>query len=302
VNPTFELFLDPDPREAMLSREFHEIIASSDLLELHTPNGTRLAGRSWEVPSRVKEVGAVLIVHGFGEHNCRYPHVARAFTEAGLRVVAFDLRGHGQSSGRRGHITHYREYLEDLDCIASHLRLNKGWLLFGHSLGAQILWHWLARNTYAVSGAILASPWFRLSKMPSRAKILLAHALAGIAPGMRQNTGGGNAHLSSDPSFLYALPGKPLSHRVMSTQMYLECSNAGRIAGQSAAAIQTPIWMPHGGSDWLTCADATLEIAASFTQVHQKAEILPNARHELHNDAGREEYLRRATGWMLDRL
>ncbi len=46
--------------------------------------------------------GAVVIVHGLGEHSGRYEHVAQALNAAGYSVYAQDARGHGQSVGFPG--------------------------------------------------------------------------------------------------------------------------------------------------------------------------------------------------------
>ena len=42
----------------------------------------------------------VLLLHAGGEHRGVWAPVAERLTESGLRSVAYDLRGHGESSGR----------------------------------------------------------------------------------------------------------------------------------------------------------------------------------------------------------
>ena len=54
----------------------------------------------------------VCLVHGLGEHSGRYAHLATALTGAGYALLAFDLRGHGQSGGPRGHAPFYEVLLE----------------------------------------------------------------------------------------------------------------------------------------------------------------------------------------------
>ena len=44
----------------------------------------------------------VLLVHGLAEHMGRYGHVVEALTGAGFAVTAVELRGHGESEGKRG--------------------------------------------------------------------------------------------------------------------------------------------------------------------------------------------------------
>ncbi len=60
-------------------------------------DGLSLFYRKWD--SATGAVASVVIVHGLGEHSGRYVHVGKYFAEAGFRTIAFDLRGHGRSSG-----------------------------------------------------------------------------------------------------------------------------------------------------------------------------------------------------------
>src|SRR5688500_1422935 len=60
---------------------------------------TDLFERTWPVADAK---GAVVIVHGLGEHVGRYDHVAKAMNAAGYAAYAQDVRGHGQSVGFPG--------------------------------------------------------------------------------------------------------------------------------------------------------------------------------------------------------
>src|SRR5438128_9760211 len=75
-------------------------------------DGTRLFARSWTPPGAIK--ADVLLAHGMGEHSARYFHVGKFFAERGYRLCAFDMRGHGRSSGPRGYVESYGLLLDDL--------------------------------------------------------------------------------------------------------------------------------------------------------------------------------------------
>ena len=74
-------------------------------------DGLELYARGWK-PEAPKAV--VVLVHGHGEHVNRYNHVADAFTKAGYAMQGFDLRGHGQSAGQRGHTPNYESLMNDI--------------------------------------------------------------------------------------------------------------------------------------------------------------------------------------------
>lgn len=54
------------------------------------------------------------IVHGYGDHGGRYQHLQEWLAACGVASHALDLRGHGLSGGRRGYVTRWEDYLDDL--------------------------------------------------------------------------------------------------------------------------------------------------------------------------------------------
>ena len=67
--------------------------------------------QGWETEGKPKAI--VCLVHGLGEHTGRYEHVGRALNEAGYSLFGFDLRGHGQTGGPRGHFPSLDVILQD---------------------------------------------------------------------------------------------------------------------------------------------------------------------------------------------
>ena len=66
--------------------------------------------------------GVVLVTHGYAEHAGRYRELAHVIVNEGWAVLAYDVRGHGQSPGARGYIDRFDAYLEDLTAMASAAR------------------------------------------------------------------------------------------------------------------------------------------------------------------------------------
>ena len=80
---------------------------------INTEDGLNLHGQGWEPDAEVKAV--VCLLHGLGEHSGRYDHMAEAFNRAETALIAFDLRGHGRSEGRRGHAPNYTLLMSDIE-------------------------------------------------------------------------------------------------------------------------------------------------------------------------------------------
>ena len=72
----------------------------------------QLFGQSWQPEGQSRAV--VCLVHGMGEHSGRYAQVADALTQAGYVLFTFDIRGHGKSSGPRGHTPSYEALMNDI--------------------------------------------------------------------------------------------------------------------------------------------------------------------------------------------
>jgi alpha-beta hydrolase superfamily lysophospholipase len=144
------------------------------------PDGIGLYHRHWPHPDAR---GAIVLVHGLGEHLGRYEHVAPRFHAAGFDVRGTDIRGWGASEGRRSWIDSYETILDDLaDDVVAAGDLGVPVVLLGHSLGA------LKALLYTTSGRpgpdllVLSSPALR-NTLPMFQRVV-AGAIGRIASGL----------------------------------------------------------------------------------------------------------------------
>jgi acylglycerol lipase len=84
----------------------------------------------------------VLFTHGYGEHCARYHHVFAPFAAAGIRVLAYDQRGFGQTlkrSKRVGHNFGYATVLADAKFMSARVKLpGVPHFIMGHSMGGAV--------------------------------------------------------------------------------------------------------------------------------------------------------------------
>jgi pimeloyl-ACP methyl ester carboxylesterase len=100
----------------------------------------------------------VVLVHGWTEALQYWIYVIRALSERGIRVVAYDLRGHGKSEPASGGDYGLERFGEDLEavltaCVPEPQRA----VVVGHSLGAMSIVAWSANHdvTRRVGAAVL---------------------------------------------------------------------------------------------------------------------------------------------------
>jgi pimeloyl-ACP methyl ester carboxylesterase len=85
---------------------------------------------------------AVVLLHGGGRSMDDWRAVVPRLSEAGLRVVAADLRGHGRSGPG---LWSWGAAIGDLTAVIAHRRL-EGPAIVGHSLGGMVAAVWATRH------------------------------------------------------------------------------------------------------------------------------------------------------------
>ena len=253
--------------------------------------------RQWTHPASDGAGLFVRIIHGLGEHSGRYTHVMQRLSGAGFRVLAWDLRGHGHSDGRRGDVRNYSILIDDLRQIWSLVSPGPRFL-YGHSLGGQIALNFASRDHPDIAGLVITSPWLRLSFAPSRARLLVASVAARIWPTFSQNTTLVSSMLSRDLDFLKTLPDLHLVHHRLSARMYHALTAGARRAARDAAQLSCPILLLHGASDPVTSPSATEELYRSLGSADKSLIIVPQALHEIHNDLCRDTVLSHIVAWL----
>lgn len=105
----------------------------------HDIGGYRIALHYYRQPN--PEAGTVFLLHGYYDHVGIFNHATRALLHGGYSVVAYDLPGHGLSSGELVAIPDFHRYQivfrHVLDFFASHAP--KPWHAVAQSTGGAIV-------------------------------------------------------------------------------------------------------------------------------------------------------------------
>ena len=107
--------------------------------------GHTLATHTWRPP---RPRGTVLVCHGYFDHVGLYRHVIGRALELDYAVVAYDLPGHGLSSGPRAEIDDFGVYQTVLEQCLSEARPHfpGPWHAIAQSTGGAIVMEYLLRH------------------------------------------------------------------------------------------------------------------------------------------------------------
>jgi len=268
-------------------------------------DGMKLSGYLWEPKENPKAI--INLVHGFGEYCERYDHWAKRFTEKGFIVHAIDNRGHGKSDGKRGHIREFDDFLNDIDVLVKEskkINPDLPQFIYGHSMGGNIVANYITKKENNFIGAVLSSPWLKLTYSPSAIMLFFARIMNKVYPKFTQNSNLDVKGISHDPEVVDAYIKDPLIHGKISARMFYEIVNAGRKVIENTDKLSLPVLIQHGTGDNITSYKASKEFYDKSKR--QGKDIIykewEGLYHELHNELEKEEIFNFVNNWIEQKL
>ena len=256
---------------------------------LTAQDGTALRVRDWPALPGVTRRGAALLVHGIGEHSGRYEQTARELAAMGLAVRAYDQRGHGGSSGRRGDIPDDRALLDDLRQVFTtfaaerqHVGDQQPPFLLGHSMGGVLSALAVTVGWVQPGGLILSSPAMAANISPGQRQ-LLRWALR-LAPALPSRNGLAVERLSHDPAVVQAYRDDPLVHGRITARLARLIIAAGRWACRDAGRITVPVLLLVAGDDALVDPNGSAQFATAVPPSLLTLHWYDGLWHELFNE------------------
>ena len=270
-------------------------ITTTDGLSLHT---------QWRLPEGPSPRATVVLVHGYAEHCGRYGGVARAFTDAGAAVYAYDQRGCGRSGGRPAYVDDFDQYLDDLDRFLSFVRPrapDAPLFLFGHSMGGLVTLKYALDRAPAVTGLMLSAPALEVN--PDLAPLLrrLAGLLGRLAPTLPTVRSPEGA-LSRDPAVVAAAENDPLSyHGRIPARTGAELLRAGADVRGRLDRLTRPFLVLHGTADALAEPTWSRRLYTQAAAADKTLRLYEGSYHEPFHDYDRHEVLADLTAWLRER-
>ncbi len=240
--------------------------------------------------------GQVVIVHGLAEHMGRYAHVAAALAEAGWRVIGLELRGHGDSEGKRGHVERWGSYAEDL---ALAMELADGpCVLLGHSMGGLVVLDALLDNPdAAVAGIVLTNPLLGVRVKAPAWKLALAGFLSRVLPRVSLDNELDTDKISRDKDVVEAYVADPKVYRGITPRWYVEMLAAMERVQTAAASYRTPLLMVTSDADGICDPPAAREFMTRYGSGGEEKRY-DELYHEVLNEPEKEQVMGDILAWL----
>ena len=264
---------------------------------------TPLFLREWK-PESGDPAAAIAIVHGFGEHGGLYFHVGEFLAARGFHVFCADLRGHGRSRGRRGHIQSWTDYRQDVAEMIDAVQREQPELptfLLGNSMGGLIAADYAVQHSDQLEGLILLAP--AVGGVGIHTFLLkLSRIFSRIWPTFTLNSGIERSRLTRDPAAIARLDADPLVHSLGTARLGSEVQDAVARLKRNAPTLTLPLLLQHGTADQVTSPDSSREFFESVGARDKTFTTYPGAYHNLVIDLVKDDVMRDIDHWITQQL
>lgn len=258
--------------------------------------GARLFEQSWHA----SDPRAVLVIHhGLRSYSAHYSEFAAHLAARGVSTYAYDMRGHGRSSGHRATLTGFDDLLDDLEHFIASVRQREPGrpiFLMGHSVGGAVVSLFVAERRPALAGLVVLAPALRIDR--SLLELAATPSAGALAPyaGLLDTP---NRAFSRDPAVVREMDADPMIYQ----------QNGPAITGVSLLAALARVWSKvdtidvpvlgvHGTADTLTDPRGTAEFTARVRTTDRRLVLYRGLFHDLIREPERGQVEEDLAGWI----
>lgn len=242
----------------------------------------------WRAP--VPAQALLLIHHGLGEHAGRYEMLAQGLGDLPVDIWAYDVRGHGQSHGKRGDADGVDGLALDFDEMLPLVRERSGLdrtFIMGHSMGGAVVTWWAASRPVPdyVDGLILSAPAITVPRdLTTNIKLAVGKVLGRAVPTLTLDNGISPEEISSDPLEVARYKDDPLNHSKISARLGVSLTGEVEDVLTRADRITVSTLLYHGAADRIVSMDGTRQLSKALGTDDVRYEELIGYKHESHHE------------------
>ena len=243
---------------------------------------------------------SIILTHGIAEHSGRYDALASALNNAGYNVIRYDIRGHGQSQGKRGKLKSFHQTIDDLHTLVElEKKLEpKHIFLFGHSMGGIIVKLYGVKYNYVDGIISSAAPTYYVKDvLPFR---IIGYKWLGF---LSKKTNFADDQLSRIKEVEEAYVNDPLNLK----KFYFSLAGNMMVSGvryfnRHVKDYQTPVLILHGEGDKVVPVEFSRRLYDILPVEDKKIITYPDAYHEILNDLCQEDVRADMITWLDDKI
>ncbi len=238
----------------------------------------------------------ILLIHGLAEHIGRYEHVIEALNEAGWAVTAIELRGHGESEGKRGHVDRWSQYLDDVRAAAA--TIDGPVVILGHSMGGLVALD-LAIDGLAngIRAMALSDPNVAVAIEAPAFKVMGAKLLSKLMPNLSLDNELDASLICRHQPVVDKYVADPLVFSTITPRWFTEMLKAQERVMAHATQYTTPLLMLLGEGDAI-CDWKTSAALARNWGGESKTIQYPELYHEIFNELEGETVIKDMIKWL----
>ncbi len=259
-------------------------------------DGTKLFYRSWS--SRNPSNKALIFLHRGHEHSGRISQQVKDFGLDEFQAFSWDIRGHGQSPGERGHTENFYDHVRDLDAFVKYVSLKYGipvenMAIVANSVGAVTASAWVHDYAPRIRALVLAAPAFRIRlyvpfSIPGLRLLQRFKAKANISSYVKAKM------LTHDPEQIQSYDEDELITKNIAVNVLLGLHDLSTRIVADAGAITTPTLIVSAGSDWVVKNSEQTKFFKGLSSSVKEMEIYNGFFHAIFAEKDREQPISKA--------
>ncbi len=211
--------------------------------------------------------------------------------------MVLELRGHGDSEGKKGHVDSWFDYGDDLVAAMDHA--GGPCTILAHSMGGLVVLDRLRDPVpHTVRGVVLTNPLLGVRVQAPKIKIALAGFLAKVLPRVNLSNELNTQHISRDPEVVKAYEKDPRVYSTITPRWYVEMLAAMERVTTAAPALEIPLLMVTSDADQICDPEAARRLVESYggrTEELRYEQLF----HEVLNEPEKDQVLAGILTWLL---
>jgi alpha-beta hydrolase superfamily lysophospholipase len=246
----------------------------------------------------LKEFDTQLIVfHDVGEYHQRYSGLSNYLSKKSIGTTLIDMRGHGLSSGTRGHSEGYEELVSDYKMFWKTFKNRyekKSTFVLGHGVGGLLALCFML-NVSEVSGAILVNPTIKYKDESSYIeKYMMKNSFLNKLKISYKSL----EKVTSQEHLSRSFGHDPLINKKISVGMHRSITGMTNELKRLSYFVTRPILFQMGELDDVVEVSKSELFASSFDKNNIEVIKYPNFGHEIFNEIDRDKVFKDIYNWL----